>query len=65
MSDRAVSDDGSKVTYWLKPSELTNSVYVHSRSFVSDFDKLVSDPIREKQIYKEHIYMEKEELLEL
>jgi SAM-dependent methyltransferase len=32
---------------------------------VSDFDKLVSDPIREKQIYKEHIYMEKEELLEI
>lgn len=64
MSDRAVNNN-TKVTYWLKPNELLNSVYVHSRSFVSDFDKLVSDAIREKQIYNEHIYMEKEELLEI
>jgi SAM-dependent methyltransferase len=64
MSDRAVNNN-KKVTYWLKPSELVNSVYVHSRRFVSDFGKLVSDPIREQQIYKEHIYMEKDELLEI
>lgn len=65
MSDKAVDDNSNKVTYWLKPSDLLKSVYVHSRSYVSDFDKLVSDPIREKQIYREHIYMEKEELLEI
>jgi len=54
-----------KATYWLHPHELLNFVYVHSRSFVSDFSKQVSDQARENQIYKEHIYIEKNELLEI
>lgn len=54
-----------KATYWLRPHELLDFVYVHSRSFVSDFSKQISDEARENQIYKEHIYIEKNELLEI
>ena len=65
MSFNSTNEDKIKITYWLKPHELLDSVYVHSRSFVSDFSKLVSDTMRENHIYKEHIYMKKEELLEI
>jgi SAM-dependent methyltransferase len=54
-----------KATYWLQPQDLLNFVYVHSRSFVSDFSKQISDQARESQIYREHIYIEKNELLEI
>lgn len=54
-----------KAIYWLEPKELLNAVYVHSRSFVSDFSQQVSSKVRENQIYKEHIYIEKVELLEI
>jgi len=65
MSINPTNDRKVKITYWLKPHELLDSVYVHSRSFVSDFSKIFSDTMREKHIYKEHIYMTKEELLEI
>jgi len=54
-----------RATYWLQPHELLNLVYVHSRSFVADLSEQVSDQARENQIYKEHIYIEKRELLEI
>ena len=58
-------DNKGKAIYWLQPKELLNFVYVHSRSFVSDFSKQMSAKDRENQIYKEHIYIEKDELLEI
>jgi len=54
-----------KAIYWLQPKELIDFVYVHSRSFVSDFSKQISATARESQIYKEHIYIGKDELLEI
>jgi SAM-dependent methyltransferase len=54
-----------KAIYWLQPKELIDFVYVHSRSFVSDFRKQKSATARESQIYKEHIYIRKDELLEI
>jgi SAM-dependent methyltransferase len=54
-----------KAIYWLRPKELIDVVYVHSRSFVSDFSKHINAIARESQIYKEHIYIEKDELLEI
>ena len=54
-----------KAVYWLEPKELLNAVYIHSRSFVTDFNQQVSSKVREIQIYKEHIYIQKVELLEI
>lgn len=65
MLNNLNNENKDRITYWLKPHDLLDSVYVHSRSFVSDFNKLVSDTVRENQIYKEHIYMDKKELLEI
>lgn len=63
-SDEKLKKTG-KAIYWLQPKELIDFVYVHSRSFVSDFSKQISAIARESQIYKEHIYIEKDELLEI
>jgi len=63
-NDEELENKG-KAVYWLQPQELLNFVYVHSRSFVSDFSKQISAQARETQIYKEHIYIEKYELLEI
>lgn len=54
-----------KAVYWLETANLLNEVYVHSRSFVSDYSKLASSKDLENFIYKEHIYIEKKELLEI
>lgn len=65
MEDNGKLQNKGKVIYWLEPKELLKFVYVHSRSFVSDFSKQISNQARENQIYKEHIYIEKNELLEI
>jgi len=54
-----------KVVYWQGPEDLHELVYVHSRSFVTNFSLENSPEIQEKQIYSEHIYIEKSELLEI
>jgi ubiquinone/menaquinone biosynthesis C-methylase UbiE len=54
-----------KAIYWLAKENLRKLVYVHSRSFVSNFRLEDNPEIQEKQIYSEHIYIEKEELLEI
>ena len=55
----------NKVTYWIDPSSLVDLVYVHSRSFVSNFRSNLEPSALEKLIYNEHIYIEKNELLEI
>ena len=63
MSDFPAS--APKVVYWQDPENLHELVYVHSRSFVTNFSLENSPEIQEKQIYSEHIYIEKSELLEI
>ena len=55
----------NKVTYWIEPSSLVELIYVHSRSFVSNFKSNLEPSVLEKLIYNEHIYIEKNELLEI
>jgi len=55
----------NKITYWLDPLALQELVYVHSRSFVSNFKSNLEPASLEKLIYDEHIYIEKNELLEI
>lgn len=55
----------NKISYWLDPLELQKLVYVHSRSFVSNFKSNLEPALLEKLIYDEHIYIEKNELLEI
>jgi SAM-dependent methyltransferase len=55
----------NKITYWLEPLALQKLVYVHSRSFVSNFKSNLEPVSLEKLIYNEHIYIEKNELLEI
>lgn len=54
-----------KAIYWLQPEDLHDFVYVHSRSFASESSKPINAIAREIQIYREHIYIEKDELLEI
>lgn len=55
----------NKVIYWIDPSSLVELVYVHSRSFISNFKSNLEPTTLEKLIYNEHIYIEKTELLEI
>ena len=59
------SADFPIIQYWIPKDELTQLVYVHSRSFVSNFDSIKNAANREKAIYDEHIYINKTELLEI
>ena len=65
MPKSPVSIPMPKAVYWLSPDKLHDLVYVHSRSFVSNFNLEHSSEIQEKLIYSEHIYIEKNELLEI
>jgi len=65
MSKSPQSPSEPKAIYWLAPEKLHELVYVHSRSFVTNFDSQASPETQEKQIYSEHIYIEKSELLEI
>ena len=49
----------NKVTYWIEPSSLGELIYVHSRSFVSNFRSNLEPSALEKLIYNEHIYIKK------
>lgn len=53
------------VQYWIPKDALLQLVYVHSRSFVSNFENIKDAESREKAIYNEHIYIDKLELLEI
>ena len=57
----------SKVLYWLRPEEVESEVYVHSRSFFSRYAEIsaLTDNQIEDLIYKEHIYISKQELREI
>ncbi len=65
MENDKKTESKGKATYWLEPKELLDFVYVHSRSFVSDFSKQKTFVARENEIYREHIYIEKNELIEI
>jgi ubiquinone/menaquinone biosynthesis C-methylase UbiE len=65
MKSSDLSPSSPKVVYWQGPEDLHELVYVHSRSFVTNFSLENSLEIQEKQIYREHIYIEKNELLEI
>jgi ubiquinone/menaquinone biosynthesis C-methylase UbiE len=54
-----------EIHYWIPKEALSKFVYVHSRSFVSNFENIKDAESREKAIYNEHIYIEKDELLEI
>ena len=51
--------------YWLNKAELENLVYVHSRSFVNEINEQKTEKMQEDFIYREHIYIEKYELIEI
>lgn len=62
-----MSGDGSSILYWLKPEDVEEEVYVHSRSFFSEYKQrsFNNDLEIEDLIYQEHIYIDKSELLEI
>jgi ubiquinone/menaquinone biosynthesis C-methylase UbiE len=51
----------NKVTYWVKPEEVSHLNYVSSRSFLSQ--EISAD--LEQSIYSNHVYIEKSELIEI
>jgi hypothetical protein len=51
----------NKVTYWVKPEEVSHLDYVSSRSFLS---KEISADL-EQSIYSNHVYIEKSELISI
>jgi ubiquinone/menaquinone biosynthesis C-methylase UbiE len=57
----------SQVLYWLRPEDVEAEVYVHSRSFFSRYAEIsaLTDNQIEEVIYKEHIYISKQELREI
>lgn len=57
----------NQVLYWLRPEDVKSEVYVHSRSFFSRYAEIstLTDNEIEDLIYKEHIYISKQELREI
>ena len=62
-----VGSKKSKVQYWLEPEQVSDEIYVHSRSFFSKYENSTfkDDSELEDLIYQEHIYISKEELQEI
>jgi len=62
-----VSSPENPILYWLETNDVAQEVYVHSRTFFSKYKNgaFQSDLEIEDLIYKEHIYIDKSELMEI